>query len=788
MFYNYLKITLRNIVRQRTYILINLLGLTIGMTVCILLFLFVQYESSYDRFHPNAERIYRVISQDQDEKGIDTFTYTPAPLAPALMQDFPEIENAVRFSDNEIEVISKGRRFYETIFFADKEIFEIFAVKLIQGNKSSALDDPRSLLISEKTANKYFRGENPIGQTVSFWGETDYTITGVFEDIPKNTHLHFDFLGSFENFHRRHQNQWGISNYFTYILLAENASIQSVESRLPEFIDRHKGPEARRLYKFNFIFQPITRIHLNSHWRGEISAGTRMSTLYIFSAVALFVLLIACFNSINLTIARFSSRVQEVGMRKVLGASRYQLIQQFLGESFFLTLLSFPASLALVEGMIPLFNSLTGKELHMQYSHNLSLLIFLLCILIFTALISGLYPAVFISSYKAVKVLKKTYKSVLKVSFTRKFLVVVQFVVSLLFIICFFVISRQLQYMRGRALGFNPEHVVIIPINEPDILKRQETVKAEFLRSPYVTAAAATSYFPGKKPNYQNYWKEGMDKNYFDMIYWLAVDHDFITTLQLDLITGRDFNKNIESDAGGAYIINESAAKALGWDPESALNRSFKLAEKGRIIGIVKDFHFRSLHQAVDPLILYIWPESLKYFAVRINPDDFQKGLNHLESVWDQMAVQQPFEFFFLDEEYDRMYNTEKRLGKIFGYVTLLSILIACLGLFGLASFAAEQRTKEIGIRKVLGASELRLIWLILKEYLIWIFLANLIAWPVAYYALHQWLQNFAYHLSPEIWTFLLSAVFVLAVALLTVSIKALRSALSDPVETLRYE
>lgn len=788
MFYNYLKITLRNIIRQRTYILINLLGLTIGMTVCILLFLFVQYESSYDRFHPNAERIYRVISQDQDEKGIDTFTYTPAPLAPALMQDFPEIENAVRFSDNEIEVISKGRRFYETIFFADKEIFEIFAVKLIQGNKSSALDDPRSLLISEKTANKYFRGENPIGQTVSFWGETDYTITGVFEDIPKNTHLHFNFLGSFENFHRRHQNQWGISNYFTYILLAENTSIQSIESRMPEFIDRYKGPEARRLYKFNFIFQPITRIHLNSHWRGEIAAGTRMSTLYIFSAVALFVLLIACFNSINLTIARFSSRAQEVGMRKVLGASRYQLIQQFLGESFFLTLLSFPAALALVELILPLFNSLSGKELNIQYSHNFPLLLFLFSILIFTALISGLYPAVFISSYKAVKVLKKTYKSVLKVSFTRKFLVVVQFVVSLLFIICFFVISRQLHYMRGRELGFNPEHVVIIPINEPDILKRQEIVKAEFLRSPSVTAAAATSYFPGKKPNYQNYWKEGMDENYFDMIYWLAVDHDFITTFQLDLITGRDFNKNIESDAGAAYILNESAAEALGWDPEFALNRSFELAEKGRIIGIVKDFHFRSLHQAVDPLVLYIWPESLKYFAVRINPDNFQKGLNHLESVWDQMAVQQPFEFFFLDEEYDRMYNTEKRLGKIFGYVTLLSILIACLGLFGLASFAAEQRTKEIGIRKVLGASVHNLIWLIFKEYLIWILLANLIAWPVAYYALHQWLQNFAYHISPETWIFLLSAVFVLTVALLTVSIKALRSALSDPAETLRYE
>jgi len=459
------------------------------MTVCILLFLFVQYESSFDRFHPNADRIYRVISQDQDEKGIDTFIFTPAPLAPALIDDFPEIEKTVRFSDNEIEIISNGRRFYETVFFADEEIFEIFALNLIQGKKSSALDDPRSLLISVNTAKKYFKETNPLGQRVSFWGETDYTITGVFEDIPKNTHMRFDFLGSFADFHRRHQNQWGISNYFTYILLAENSSIKSIESRMPEFIDTHKGPDARRVYKFNFIFQPLTQIHLNSHWRGEIAANTRMSTLYIFSAVALFVLLIACFNSINLSIARFSCRVPEVGIRKIFGANRCQLIQQFLGESFFLTLISFPAALALVEGILPLFNSVSGKDLNMQYSHNISLLIFLFSILTFTALISGLYPAVFISSILPVKAFKKTYKSGLKISLFRKSLVVIQFAVSLIFIISTLIILSQLQYMRTKDLGFNREHIVMIPINEPEILQRYETIKEEFLRNPFIISA-----------------------------------------------------------------------------------------------------------------------------------------------------------------------------------------------------------------------------------------------------------------------------------------------------------
>lgn len=788
MFKNYIKTSLRNIFRQRSYILINFIGLTIGMTICILLFLFVQYESSYDRFHPHADRIYRVISQDQDENGIDTFIFTPAPLAPALLGDFPEIENAVRFSDNEIEITSKGRRFYETVFFADKEIFDIFAVKLIQGNKNSALEDPRSLLISENSAKKYFKDANPVGQTVSFWGETDYTITGVFEDIPKNSHLRFELLGSFENFHRRHQNQWGISNYFTYILLKKNTSILSIEAKLPEFIDRHKGLDARRVYKFNFIFQPITQIHLNSHWRGEIAANTKMSTLYIFSAVALFVLLIACFNSINLSIARFSSRAQEVGIRKVIGASQFQLVQQFLGESFFLTLMSFPAALALVEGLLPLFNSLSGRDLNMQYSNNLPLLIFLLFILIFTAFISGLYPAVFISSFQPVKVFRKIYKSGLNISFFRKSLVVIQFVFSLIFIISTLVISHQLHYIRTRNLGFNRKYIAMIPINEPDILQRRETVKAEFLKNPNIISATTTSYFPGKSVYRQNYWKEGMDENYYDMIHWLDIDHDFITTFQLELIAGRDFNKNIESDTGGAYILNESAAAAMGWDSDSVIDKSFKLAEKGRIIGIVKDFHFRSLHQEIGPLVLYIWPEALKYFAVRLNPDSIQKGLNHLKSVWGSVASQQPFEYFFLDDEYDKLYKTEQRLGKIFGYVTLLSVLIACLGLFGLASFSAEKRTKEIGIRKVLGASIQRIIWLMSKEFILWIAIANLVAWPVAYYAMQQWLQNFAYRISPEIWTFLLSASFILAVAFLTVSIKALRSALSDPVKTLRYE
>ncbi|MBN2244854.1 MAG: ABC transporter permease [Candidatus Aminicenantes bacterium] len=788
MFKNYLKTTFRNILRQRLYVGINLIGLTIGMTVCILMFLFVQYESSYDRFHPNAERIYRVISQDQDENGLDTFTYTPAPLAPALLENFSEIEDAVRFSDNEIEIITKGRRFYETVFFADQEIFDIFAVNLIQGDKSSALVNLRSLLISEKIANKYFPGENPIGQNVSFWGETDYTIAGVFENIPKNTHLHFDFLGSFENFHRRHHDQWGISNYFTYILLAENTSIKSIESRLPEFIDRHKGPDARRIYKFNFLFQPITQIHLNSHWRGEITGGTRMSTLYIFSAIALFVLLIACFNSINLSIARFSSRAQEVGMRKVIGANRIQLIHQFLGESFFLTLLSFPASLALVEILLPLFNSLSGKNLHMQSSHALPLLIFLLGILIFTALISGLYPAVFISSFQPVKVFKGTFKSNLNISFFRKILILVQFVVSLIFIISFIIISHQLHYMRTHDLGFKREYIVMIPINESKILQQRETIKTEFLRSPHISAATATSYFPGKSIYRQNYWKEGMEENEFDMIHWLDVDHDFITTFQLELIAGRDFNKDIESDIGSAYILNESAAAALGWDSESALNKSFELAERGRIIGVVKDFHFRSLHQPVEPLVLHIWPEALKYLAIKLNPDNIQGGLDHLKTVWSSTAVRPPFEFFFLDEEYDRLYQTEIRLGRIFIYLTSLSILIACLGLFGLISFSTEKRTKEIGIRKILGASAGKLVWILSKDFLIWIAIANLIAWPVAYFVMQHWLQNFAYRISPAIWTFLLSAFLVLVIAFITVGIKAFRSALSDPAETLRYE
>lgn len=788
MIRNYFKTAYRNLLRHKGYALINLIGLCVGMTCCIVLFLFVQYEAGFDRFHENGDRIYRVIKRSVNDGKVDTFVGTPAPLAPALLQEFPEVEQTVRLDNWGVEIFSQGRRFYETLFLADPALFDVFTLPLVQGDPDSVLADSRSLLISESMGHKYFPDSDPMGQVLSINGDYDYTITGVFQDIPLNSHLRFDFLGSFEPRHRRHQNAWGVSNYFTYIRLSDQASISSVEQKMDSFIDKYRGPESRRLYGLEFLFQPLTDIHLRSHWRGELAAGTKLGTLYIFSAVALFILLIACFNTINLATARYTNRAPEVGMRKVLGAGRRQLIQQFMGESFLITLTAFPLTLALVEIVLPLFNVLSGRNLHMNYGDNIALLIFLAGILSFTGFAAGFYPAIFISSFQPVKVLKGTFKSGLSVSFLRKTLVVSQFVVSLVFVICTLLILDQLGYMRSRELGFNRENVVLIPINEAEMLERYETVKQQLSAGPDIESVCATSYFPGHNTNRQNYWKEGVGENEYPMIRWLPVDHDFVATFQIDLLSGRDFSRNFAGDVKRSFILNETAAKELGWDNSTAPGQVFELGYRGEIIGVVKDFNFFSLHQEIEPLVLALTPEYLKYFAVRIRPENVPAAMRHLKSVWDQVAVRQPFEYYFFDDQYAALYHTEMQLGKIFTYVAVLSLLIAGLGLFGLASFAVERRTKEIGIRKVLGASESRLVWLLSRDFTGWVLLANLFAWPIAYIAINAWLQNFAFRRSPSIWAFIISGITVLGIALFTVCVRALRAASSDPVKILKYE
>ncbi len=786
MIFNYFKLAVRIMVRQRVSSVIKLSGLALGIACCLVLFLYVQHEMSFDRFHEKADNIYRVHQVSEKEGVMDGYAGSPSPLGPMLQQEFPEIQKTVRIGVNGYKLVCEGRYFYETIFYADPEIFEVFTLPLVKGYADSAFRDPHSLLISEEISKKYFGDEDPVGKTLHFEGWQDFKVTGVFQDLPSNSHLHFQFLGLFTDFVKRNLESWGVSNYYTYLLVSDQFSPEEFQAKMPAFVDKYKGKENRLLYKFDYRLMPMTRIHLHSQLRGELEPGTDMSTLYVFSVVALFILLIACFNYINLATAGNTVRAQEVGLRKVIGAERSQLIKQFMGESFIFTFLAFPLTLILVELILPLFNRMSGKALALAFSANGTLLLFIGGIFVFVALVSGAYPAFFISAFQPVNVLKGRFKSELSISFFRKTLVVTQFVISIVFVICTLVITNQLHYMRHKKLGFNHEQVVILPIHEPEMLMRYETIKNEFLRSPDVLAITTSSYSPEKGTWRQNYWKEGAPENSYPMINWIAVDHDFLKTFEIVLLEGRDFSRAFPQDVKGAYLLNQSAAKDLGW--EFPLGKEFTLAEKGSIIGVVKDFHFRSLHQKIDRLVLYIYPEGFSYFYVRIQGENVAASLQNLKRTWGRVAVRQPFEYSFMDAEYNRMYKAEMRLGKIFSYMAALAIFIACLGLFGLASFAVERRSKEIGIRKVLGSSFSGLVWLLSREFTKAVLVANIVAWPVAYVVMSSWLQNFAFRTQIQVWVFLLAAALALFIALLTLSLRLIHAARANPIDSLRYE
>lgn len=786
MLKNYIKVALRNTIRHKGYSFINIAGLAIGMACCVILFLYIQNELSYDRFHEKSDQIYRVISQSERDGQVSQFAKTPAPLAPALVDDFPEIEQAVRIGKNSFYILYENQRYNEPVLFADPEIFNIFSFPLKMGDAKSALAEPYSLVISERIAMKYFGEEDPIGKILNIENWHDYRVTGVLKNIPENSHLKFDFLARFEDYAARHFDQWGISNYYTYVLLSENFSLDAYNEKIPGFVEKYRGRDSRYVYKQRYPLQAMTRIHLHSSLRGEISANNDIDNIAIFSVVALFILLIACFNYMNLSTARYTIRAKEVGLRKVIGAAKIQLVKQFMGETFVLTFLSLVLTLGLVELFLPLFNTLAGKDLMADYLHNPVLVLFIAGVLLSVSLVSGIYPAFFISGFQPARALKGAFRMKARIPLLRRILVVSQFAISITFIITTALIFRQLDYMKNKKLGYEKEHVLMIPMHDSEILKRIETLKSEFLANPNVLSVCASSYFPGRRLWYQNYRHEGAMETDASMMHWIAVDHDFIDTFQIEILNGRNFSREFPGDSQNAYLLNEAAVKEIGW--ASPLGKEFEIIEKGPVIGVVRDFHFFSLHQKIEPLALFVYPEGLDYLAVRVRPDSIPDTLTFLGSKWKEFSKTQPFEYSFLDEDYDNLYKSETRLTKVFGYVATLSIFIACLGLFGLASFMIERRTKEIGIRKVLGASVSNLFVVLSTEFTKCVLMANIIAWPLGYFIMNHWLHGFAYRISIEFWVFLMAMALALIIALFTVSYQTIKAALANPVEVLRYE
>ncbi len=780
MIRNYILTTFRNISRHKGYAFINIAGLAVGMACCLLIFLWVNHERSYDRFHKNTDDIFRVVCHWPGDEGEGWTWRTPPPIAPALKEEYPEILQSTRFYWRDgLLVEHNERRYREDIGFADSSLFGIFTLPLVKGNPENILDDPRSAVISATTAQKYFGSEDPIGQTLVVDERMSFQITGVMEDIPMNSLLHYPIVVPFSQLEELTKmgalDDWGDFGYNTFVLLQQNADLTAVKDKVRTFLDDVIDENVVALE-----LQPITRIHLYS-----LEGGGPIVYVWIFSVVAVFILIIACINFMNLATARSATRAREIGMRKVVGANRWRIIQQFLSESVLMALVSLIFALILV-GLLaqPLARMADLPDGSRLFDPGI-LPVFLLVALI-SGLLAGSYPAFFLSSFQPASVLKGRQKSG-SILF-RRILVVFQFAISIFLLVGMMFMSRQIAHMGRQSLGFSKEHVVYVPMN--DALKDKiHPMRQEMLRDPHIRSVAAVSNYMGQNAMWSTSGVEWEGSDIIDKAVSLSmiyVDQELAETFNLKMAAGRFFSEDFETDARN-FVLNEAAIKVMG--VESPVGMRLRVADQqGHIIGVVEDFNFRSLHSDISPLVLIMDPTYYRYMAVRIGAADVPGTLESIERVYKMFSPKQPFEYRFLDEVLDRSYRAEERSRRLFRYAMLLAVFISCLGLFGLASFMVERRTKEIGVRKVLGASKYGIFLLLARSFLAWVLVANIIAWPAAYYFIKRWLQNFAYQTSITLDVFVIAGFITLGLALLTVSWQSLKITRTDPIHTLRHE
>ncbi|MGB6340658.1 MAG: ABC transporter permease [Candidatus Aminicenantaceae bacterium] len=800
MLKNYLTIALRNFKKYKGYSFINIMGLALGMASFLLIIFFIQFENSYDNFHENKKNIYQVIRINESGDVAERKGITGAPLAPLLLENFAAITHTVRFTNFQSELVNFGeKRFVEKRFFyADESVFDVFTFPLLQGNPRTALQEPFSVVVSVETAHKYFGNENPIGRTLKYnlgGRKLEFQVTGVLAPIPLNSHIRFDFLASYkslqsivgEYFMTKH---WD-SPTWTYIQLPDGYNPEDINQLLPAFTKKHVDKWSFSSISHELL--PMTDIYFHAPGPPVGERGNPQF-LFVLSMISVFILLIACINFMNLATARSGSRAKEIGMRKVIGAQRSQLVRQFVGESVCLSFLALLIAIILIELFLPAFNQFVGKALSINYLQNIDYIVAMIATAIIVGILSGSYPAFFLSSFKPVAIFKETLKTRGLSVFVRKTLVVGQFVISIALIASVVLLIRQIQFMRTMELGFNKNHVITIPIRDRSVKLRYELLKNKWLQNPNILGVTASSMEPGvTSQNGINIKTRGIDDMNAGIIY---VDHDYVRTLEIKLARGRDFSKNISTDAEGSLLMNQAMVDRLGLKDGVGEQAELFFKEGGKInpmyqtvvVGIVNNFNYRDLTTPMQPILIKIDPERYNYIFARINSSTIKESIDFLETVWKEYQFDQPFEFSFLVDDMNRIYRRVENFAAVARYGTFFAIFIACLGLFGLASFTVENRTKEIGIRKVLGATVPGLVRLISKEFLSLVLLANIIAWPVAYYAIKVWLQNFAYRTSIEFWTFLVAAGLAFLIALLTVSYQAIKSALANPIESLRYE
>lgn len=805
MIKNYFKVALRNLLRNKTFSAINIVGLAIGIASCILILLYVQYEFSFDRFNRKCNRIYRTASEVNFSGRIIKVAVSSDKLGPALKENIPGVENYTRIFDIGMAarelVRFQDKAFYTRQFmFADSSFFSLFDYKLLEGNPSSALRAPYSIVITKSAALEYFGNRDPLGKMVQLQeGDTTFgfTVTGVAADPPANSSLQFRFLASFSTLYTNWWRQdftigkWHVMSFHTFVLLSKNYSLSNFRVELKAFTRQHlKGNPDLAGMNLSIILQPLKDIHLSSHLEYDFPSNMNIQILYILSVIALFLLFLACVNFMNLSTAKYVKRSREVSVRKVLGAERSQLILQFLGESLITSTVSTLVGLMLVELLLPFTRSLTGVRLGLQGLGSGMIAVSFFGVIVVTGILAGVYPAVFLSSMQPISIFRKTIKSANFGDTVRKSLVVFQFTVSIALVVCAIVVQNQLSFVQDSDLGFNKNNLVVINLCEPlwqnDQRSRFDAFRTEITRDPNVNSTTAAFGYPGSMAMKTSFQTTGKNSRLMVMN-WIPVDSDYTSVLGLHIKAGESFS---ESHTQNGLIINQSAQRQLGLDKPvgQELVTGIGLG-KCKIVGVVKDFHYQSLRNKIDPLVLVdARQDQYQFLICKIAPGNYQATLNFLKEKWHDIYPGYPFDYSFLDADLAKLYVNDGRFGGAVNGFAGLAIFIACLGLFGLASSSVEERTKEIGIRKVLGASVTGIIKLLSKEFTKLVVAANLIAWPLAYYFMTRWLQGFAYRTAIGIWIFILAGAIALAVALVTVGAHAIKAATANPVESLHYE
>ena len=805
MLRNYIKIAWRNIKKNKVFSVINITGLSLGISVCFIIMLYVQDELSYDNYNAHSDRIARIQLKASINGGEINEASVMAPVAQAVKTDFPEVEDATRLQFMGSPKVVYGTKSFKNdrFAFADPNFFNVFTLPLLSGNTKTALSQPNTIVISKLTAEKYFGNEDPIGKMLGFNNNTElYKVTGVFDKIPENSHFHADMLGSMASWQPSKSDSWMEGTFFTYLLLKPGTSITTLQAKFPDMVKKYMGPQIQRAMglsleqfrekgnQFGFILQPLTAIHLHPNATNELEPAGNATYVYLFGAIAIFMLVIASMNFINLSTASASKRAKEVGVRKVIGSERSQLIRQFLIESSLLVVIALIISLALIRLTLPFFNEISGKDL--SFVFNFRIITQLVALGVIVSIAAGIYPAFFLSSFKPIAVLKGNLSGNNRRFGLRSVMVVFQFFISVSLIVGTMVVYQQMQYIQAKNLGYNKEQVLTIP-NSWVLGKNEKLFLDMLIKDPRIVNGTMSWYKPAGPTNSNNslVFLQGHDNTTLRTVGY-HVDEQYIPTLGMRMATGRNFSKDMGTDST-AMIINEAAAKALGLNLKDAVGKFVvqSNSEKGNnfpyhVIGVVRDFNYQSLHEPIAPLIMTLQPEGGLIFKVRTA--DLAGLLESMKRQWNTFNTGEPFTYNFLDDLYNKTYAAEQKTSTILSIFATLTVIVACLGLFGLVTYTAEQRVKEIGVRKVLGATVAQITRMLSTDFLKLVFFACLIAFPVSWWATEKWLQSFAYRMTLHWWLFASAALIAMIIALVTLSFQAMKAALANPVKSLRSE